>query len=137
MKGGPELRPMTPDPRDPGDPGNKGNPGMSSRPPIPLQTSIEKSTSGPPWKVIFQEVVQKGATRDLFLRNKNAPARQCGTRTHCFKKKVFVFGVATSGFYFDPMTLLSDVLSARNAFYAENAILLCLEILKCVKNSLR
>ena len=50
-KGGPELRPMTPDPQ---------NPGMRSRPPIPLQTSIEKSTSGPPGGSIFKAFVRKG-----------------------------------------------------------------------------
>ena len=41
-KGGSDSRPMTPDPWDPLDMG------MSSRPPIPLQTSIKKSTLAPP-----------------------------------------------------------------------------------------
>ena len=42
---------MTPDPGDPRDP---RNPGMNSQPTIPCETSIKKSTLGPPWRVIFQ-----------------------------------------------------------------------------------
>ena len=62
-KGGPEARPMTP---DPGNPRDVRDPGENSRPPIPLQTSIEKSTSGPlegQFSRIFRERGHKG-TRD-------------------------------------------------------------------------
>ena len=50
-KGGPISHPMTPDPWNP----RNGDTRDNSRPPLPLQTSIEKLTSGPPGRSIFKD----------------------------------------------------------------------------------
>jgi hypothetical protein len=97
-KGGPELRPMTPDPWDTGDRGDTRDTGMSSRPPIPLQTSIEKWTSGPPGGPIFEDFPRERPQgtpmrpKGLFSVKKT-PLRGNATPGHtAFKKGRFFEG---------------------------------------------
>ncbi len=49
----------------------------------------EKKWAGP--RLESNNPTLNGGEQNRFLRNKNAPARCCGTRTHCFKNNVLCF----------------------------------------------